>query len=219
MTCCLEEAKTDLGALSARFEACVRGALDDYTTQYAALRYKHSKRTQASIIHDLMVARFSEEFGAAERGVANDVAVHSKGNLRLIVAAGGKYKIKMKKLDSKLAAKNIPTQAALRFVWQQLSFVHVPNPTNLFVGYQVANDAELTASKVWITCPAGNVVGWEWELAQANDAADEKKQVAEVQKLDESRNEGAPKKRRASLKKELVEKRSEKAHGTADKSE
>lgn len=219
MACCLNEAKADLGALSARFEQCVRGALSDYTNQYAALRYRHSKRTQASIIHDLMVARFTDEFGGAERGVANEVALHSKGNLRLIVAGGGKYKIKMKKLDRNLAAKNIPTQAALRFVWQQLSFIQVPSPTNLFIGYQVANDAELTASKVWITCPAGNVVGWDWELASANDDADGNHRTAEVRELDGSKSEPAPRKRRASLKKELAEKLSEKAHGATDKSE
>lgn len=218
MACYLDEAKADLGALSARFESCIRGALNDYTTLYAALRHKHSKRTQASIIHDLMVARFTEEFGEAERGVASDVAVHSKGNLRLIIAADGKYKIKMKKLDGNLAAKNIPTQAAIRFV-QQLSFAQVPAPTNLFIGYQVANDAELAASKVWITCPAGNDIGWEWELTHSSDEADVKRQVAELPKFNEFVEEPTPKKRRASLKKELVAKLFEKIDGTADKSE
>lgn len=216
MAAVLSQAQTDLAPYAARLEGCVRKALDEYVKGYKKLRRRHSKRTQASIIQDLMVAAAEDEFGSAERGVAKDVAVYTKGNLRFIAVNGGLYKIKLKKLDQHRAASNIPTQAALSFC-QQMCFDSIPSSTNLHLGYQVLNDAALTESKVWIACPTGSAVGWEWELVEADTST---RAVTEVVPIKPARSAVPERKRsgRVKVKPEVAKKLDKKNNGTAGKS-
>lgn len=205
-----DQAQEHLNSYVEAFERCVRGALDEFTTEYGPLRHKLSKRSQASIIHDLMVANFRAEFGTARDSVG-PVAVHHKNNLSLVVVENGRYKIKLKKLDERLLAKNIPTQAALRFVWQQLAFKQVEPPTHLHIGYQVVDEASLTSSKVWVTCPAGNQVGWSWELTDGATATGTPN--AEIKQLAPAPAEKPP--RRVKLKRQEGEASVEENDGTA----
>lgn len=172
MVSSLEEAKADLAEYAETFERCVRDALGDYVAEFKEQRHKLSKRSQASIIHDLIADRLKSTYGT-ERDGEDQVFVHKKGNLNQVIIGRGKYKARMKKLDAKLLSRSIPTESVLRFVWQesQRSFDETPAPTHLHLGYQIVDDAALTASKVWITCPNGDQVGWQWELTAVADAA------------------------------------------------
>ena len=172
MVSSLDEAKADLAEYAETFERCVRDALKDYVDQFKEQRHKLSLRSQASIIHDLIVEHLKAAFGT-ERDGREEVFIHRAGNLNRIIIGRGKYKARMKKLDEKLLTRNIPTDAVLRFIWQenQRSFDEIPAPTHIHLGYQIVDDAALTASKVWITCPNGDQIGWRWELTAVADAA------------------------------------------------
>jgi hypothetical protein len=182
MASSLAETVADLTpAVLERAERCIRAALGEYATDYAKLRYRHSKRSEASLIHDLMVRQFEREFGNARDNSGRD-GVHRRGNARLALFMGGQYQAKLKKMDGARRTRNIPTQAALRFQWQepQLTFEQIPCPTNLNIGYQPPGDGTLASSKVWVTCPHGNVLAWSLELRfvqVAEDAATERAKI------------------------------------------
>lgn len=164
----LEMAQGDLAEYVRAFETCVRDALQDFVTDFAPQRHKLSAITQANIIHDMIVYRVEQHFGTDRDTRA---FLHRKGNLKQLVIGGGLYKARLKKVDEKLLTKNIATRAATSFIWQedQRSFAETPAPTNINVGYQIVNPAALTESKVWVTCPFGNTVAWEWELSAVAD--------------------------------------------------
>jgi len=158
------QAEADLGPYVKTMCTVVKGALDEYVRDYALLRHKLSPRSQSSIINDLMVF-FSKEAFAENPGVS---VVKKRGSFLVSFATG--YVIKLKKLDRKLQASNILTNAVLDFNTQtaakkpfqpQLPGMPPP-PTNLHVGYQVV-DIALTNSKVWIVCP-GAEDRWSWEI-------------------------------------------------------
>jgi len=207
MTSTLAEAQVDLAPYVAAFERCVRAALAEYVEKYATVRHKHSRRTDASILHDLMASQFKSEFGAAGDKLG-PVFVDTKGNLVQVVALQGKYKAKLKKLDAKLFTRNVPTVSSLKFVWQQTSFVEIPAATNIHIGYQLpTTEASFGASKVWVTCPNGDEVGWSWELDALQKAREaSERAAAEVVQLP-SAVPAKPKRGRVSLKSDAKSKK------------
>jgi hypothetical protein len=156
----------DLGPHLDTLETCVRGALADFMEHYATRRYLMTKRSEASLIHDLMLRRCDLAFGDLKENGGTH-GVYKFGNRRLVLFLDGQIRVKPKKLTSKLRASNIPTQAVLQFIHQDPQTSFVPAPTNLHVGYVVGRNAEVTAAKVWITCPSGNDIAWERELTCA----------------------------------------------------
>lgn len=181
-----DEATADLGDLIAQLEKCIRSAIAEFIKDHAALRHRYSKRSQASIINDLMIAHVKANFDNS-----TSVTLHKKNNSTIVALLGGKYKTKLKKLDDRLLASNIRTQAVLSFNGQE-SFDVVPPPTNLFLGYQILKDAELSASKIWIVCPDGSSVGWALDISGASAPAE----AATTEPV----NDTAPRKRRVTLR-------------------
>jgi hypothetical protein len=207
-----EQAESDLRPFLPRMARAVRAALAEYVTDYVALRHKHSKRTRASVLHDLMVKQLDKEFPVDPNKPVPDVMVMPRGNLNLLVVFLGKYKIRIKKFGSRLRTSNIPTQACLDFERQE-SFAAIPDATNLNLGYQPLDDATLLTSRVWLTCPNGSGVHWYKELPLT---------MAESERpVDLNAHRPAavkpPKKRRAALKQEnKSEKKKRKAKGSSD---
>jgi hypothetical protein len=160
-----DEAQGDMALHAPRIQQAITQALAQYMKEHGGLRHGYSARTEASIIHDLMVAHLRVQLD----GVPG-VAFHLKRNL-FLVGVDGKYTIRAKKLDKKLQPKNIPTQQVLDFLNQaQLELPGAENPTNIHVGYQRNDDAELTKAAIWMTCTGGGVPGWSWPLsAEAGD--------------------------------------------------
>lgn len=152
-----QQARDDLHDYFPQLHAIVRRAVADFLKDYGHLRADQTKRTEASIIHDLMAKharmQFDEEPG---------VKVSLKNNL-FLVHFGGKYSIKLKKLINGKPANNV-TQTVIEFRNQptQRTIPGVePSPTNLYLGYERSEDlVELTDVPVWLVCPRGNGIAW-----------------------------------------------------------
>lgn len=159
MTASLEQTQSDLNSYEGRLRDCVVRALDEYASEIGKFAYRHSKRSQASLIHDYMVDAIQAEF-ADEAGIK----FSTKRNL-FTANFFNNYLIKLKKHDRRLRTRNIPTQLVLDWLDQkQLELPGMPDEaTKLHLGYQPG--ATLSASKIWLTCPDGSALDWKWELA------------------------------------------------------
>src|SRR4051812_32688436 len=155
----LAQAKDELTDVAPLIEGAIRNALQRYTTEHAAQRRDYSPRSQASIIHDLMVTETKKALGD-QKGV---VCMTARGAFVVIVRQT--YIIKLKKLGYRLRTSNIPTQTSMAFINQQplqLTFANVPAETHLVFGYK-PKAAELLSAPIWVTCPMGSGVCWSWQ--------------------------------------------------------
>lgn len=152
-----QQARDDLHDYFPQLHAIVRRAVADFLKDYGHLRADQTKRTEASIIHDLMAKhsrmQFDEDPG---------IKLSLENNL-FLVHVGGKYSIKLKKLINGKPANNV-TQTVIRFRdqprQQELPGVEPP-PTNLYLGYERSEDSvELTDLPVWLVCPRGRGIAW-----------------------------------------------------------
>jgi hypothetical protein len=157
----LEDAQQELGPHAPLIYRAIEKALAEFMDNHALLRYRYSARTEASIIHDLMVAHLRQDLD----GIPG-IGFRVKRNL-FLVGVDGKWTIRVKKLDRKLMSSNIMTQQVMDFLTQvQLRIPGVDEPTNLQAGYQ-RQGAQVTDSPVWLTCPNGQRVEWAWRLEGA----------------------------------------------------
>ncbi|MHB8459868.1 MAG: hypothetical protein ACYDAK_08595 [Candidatus Limnocylindrales bacterium] len=158
MTATLDQARVDLAPYVARLRRCIQTALTTYQAEIGQFAYRHTKRSQASLIHDYMVDAVKAEFDD-EPGIS----FTTRRNL-FTVDFFHRYLIKLKKHDRNLRTSNIPTQLVLDWLDQkQLELSGMPDEaTKLHLGYQAG--MTLASSKVWLTCPDGSALDWKWEL-------------------------------------------------------
>lgn len=145
------QAETDLKAALPLIGDAVRAALREYATDYKTLRHRHSRRTRASIIADLMQEQVAQRFENVPK-----VRVLRKATA-INLGLYGKYVIRMKKLNSAKQVASTGTFAATRFAQQKQLTFGAPFPqaaTNLYAGY-VLNELQVTESLVYVVCPAG----------------------------------------------------------------
>jgi hypothetical protein len=174
-----DTAQAAFAEFKADFADLVTEALRAYLRDYGEHRYRHTARTEANIIHDLMREGARLRFSDHPRVKLIDKGIHFK------VCIDGEWVIKLKKMGRGLRTSNYPTQAALDFVHQegQLLLPGVAGePTNLHLGYH-KREIELLSSPVYLTCPDGGSIAWEWMLeapvaAVETPAAPEEVQVA-----------------------------------------
>jgi hypothetical protein len=159
MATTLDQARIDFGPYVDRLRGCIKTAIANYQTEIGRFAYRHTKRSEASLIHDYMVDAVKAEFDG-ESGIS----FSTYRNL-FTVNFFHKYLIKLKKHDRKLRTRNVPTQLVLDWLDQgQLDLPGMPDEaTNLHLGYQPG--MTLATSKIWLTCPDGSVLDWKWELA------------------------------------------------------
>lgn len=132
---------------------CIVSAFNEYRTKYGALRHKHTPRTSASIIHDLIVWNIKDQFDNYPQ-----TKCLIKQNLFLLIIGNGDVIIRFKKFNKKLFTHNIPTQQSFDFSHQMTLF---KPSVNLNAGYQL-DGLDL---KVYITCPIDmKRNSWIWEL-------------------------------------------------------
>lgn len=155
----LNDLPESLRAHVATLRACVRLALDDFTTEHRNLRYRYTLRTEASIINDYMVGYAKDRFPWKLRR-----------NL-FLVQIGDDFRAKLKKLTGGWGTRNIQTNLVLQYEQQRpLALFDDMDLTHLFLGYQ-RNDAELSKSSIWIVCPDGKKIKWIADLTNADHAA------------------------------------------------
>lgn len=153
------EALGDLRLHQARIGRCIHGAVQQFIEQHATLRHEYSPRTEASIIHDLMISHARREFDSVP-GITTPV-LHGL----FVVNINDAIAVRFKKFDKALQPKNIPTQQSIGYLWQQLPLPGMPpEATKLHAGY-VFNKLRTGADRVLITCMNGRAVRWVIDLA------------------------------------------------------
>ena len=152
------QAQEDLSELSPVLLEIPQSGLNSYVVEQMALRHRYSKSTEAAIINDYIRAE-------ARKALDENPRVKLIEKYRtMLICVDGEYTIKIKKLDSRLRTRNVPTRAVREFLNQQPQLDGMPErPTNLFLGYQ-KQEIELTTSLIYLVCPDGREVEWEWEL-------------------------------------------------------
>lgn len=131
---------------------CITSAIQEYRTEYAKLRIKHTPRTEASIIHDLIKNNVTEAFKDDPNTYTTTVR-----NLFKLGINNGSVIIRFKKMDKRRRVHNIPTQQSFDFNNQLCLW---PS-TNINAGYYL-NGLEI---EVFVACPESNSKNsWVWAI-------------------------------------------------------
>ena len=134
----------DLAPHEPVLSAIVREGLALFQERFGAIRAGMSTSAERNNIHDCMKE--------TARRLCPELC-RQKGQLFLLCI--GPYRIKLKKLNSRLTSSNYPTQAVFDFLRQKFySLFDDAALINLQLGY-VPDDIALVASPVWVTCPSG----------------------------------------------------------------
>ena len=137
-----------------------RRAQAGYAEYPAILRMDHSKRSRASIMHDLIVRYAREVF----EGVPGVVFRTIRG--LFIVEIAGRLFVRFKKLDKRLMPSSIPTNQANMFYDQQMEQLHldgIPPVTGLVAGYRF-DMFEQDIEACIVTCPIGKNIHWSIDI-------------------------------------------------------
>ena len=159
-----EEAEVELRPIQTALNDAIRRALAYFVETFKDERWYQTPRTEASLIHDLMV-RFIRETLESVPGI-----VFRSRNGAFVIDYLGRYLIKPKKLDKRFRTRNIPTQSVMDFIRQQPELPGMPEiPTNLHIGYRKSHIA-IADSSVWVTCPNDSRLEWRYEC-EAKDVS------------------------------------------------
>jgi hypothetical protein len=163
MLATLDQAQVDLEPYIARLRRCVKDGISQFQADYGPRLYKIQLGTQAGLVRDYIVEEIKTEFDG-EAGVS-----YSTTRNLFLLNVGNRYFLRFKKLDRRLRTRNIPTQLSLDFLLQQpLSLPGMPDPaTHLNVGYKPG--LTLATSTVWVTCPDGPALEWQWEISEKGE--------------------------------------------------
>ena len=148
-------------------------AIRSYTQDFASVRYRLGKRSDASIIHDLMVELAGDRLDCLDHFIHK----YNQGLHYYYVSDGTlSATLRFKKLDENMRSNNIPTQQAYLFNHQdyQSELPDMPPVASLTLGYTL-NPTRTSAAAVYVTMPHGNRNIWTWQL---ND--DSSEQIAHM---------------------------------------
>lgn len=129
---------------------------------FAPLRHRLGKRSDASIIHDLMIDLASDRLDCLDQFTYQ----HSQGLHYYYVTDGTlSATLRFKKLDTNMRSNNIPTEQACLFNHQdyQGELPNMPPIASLTLGY-ILDPTRTSAASVYVTMPDGNRNIWTWQL-------------------------------------------------------
>ena len=133
-----------------------------YTRDFESVRYRLGKRSDASIIHDLMIELAADRLSC----LAEFKPMYSQG-LHFYYVSDGRLSatLRFKKLDDRMRSRNIPTQQAYLFNHQepQYELPNMPPVANLTLGYTLSA-TRTSASSVFVIMPNGERNIWTWQL-------------------------------------------------------
>jgi hypothetical protein len=130
---------------------CVLRGWEQYHAQPVALEGRASRRSRASLVHDLIVETARRLF-AGRAGVRIDEA---RGFFALVFEEC--VAVRFKKLNGALRPSHIPTEQAQAYGHQLSLFGD--DATNLIAGYQL-DALGVNLEHVAITCPSGDGIAW-----------------------------------------------------------
>lgn len=137
-------------------------AVSRYIRDFGDIRFQLGKRSDASIIHDLMIGLAVERLDA----LPEFSRMHNLG-LHYYYASNGEISanIRFKKLNERMRSSNIPTNQAVLFNHQELQpeLPNMPPLANITLGYTF-NSTRTSAEAVFLTMPHGDRNIWTWRL-------------------------------------------------------
>jgi len=155
-----EDARRVLGPYFDRLYHCVVSAINEFRSDpnHASLLARITSRSKANVINDLIWDKLRVEF-AEEVGF---IFPKPYLNRREVHVGDAEFRLRAKKLNSRMRPQNIPTQMAMDFLFQvsqQLAFPGMEPPTNVDLCYRLVGPAEL-GIEVYLRCPAGHNAFW-----------------------------------------------------------
>lgn len=153
--------QADLATYRARLSACVQGAIAEFIRRFADELYTWRPTSQANVLRDYIVRNVKREFPDGIDGIR-----HQERRGLFLLYIRDEYVLRFKKLGRGRRTMNIPTQLSMDFTSQQplQLFPDLAPALHLNVGYHTL--ATLATSTVWITCPKGDAVDWEWQISE-----------------------------------------------------
>lgn len=136
--------------------AMVKGAWSDTKSLSPEFRLVMTLRTEASAVHDFMLARASS-YAAQVEGVR-----YFKRNLMHGLVINGKYAIRFKKFDEEGISRNQPTAQVAKFR-SQIALPGIDAAHHLEVGY-ITDDLGLNVADIRVTCPSGRGNSWSTSI-------------------------------------------------------
>jgi hypothetical protein len=141
----------------------MRSSVQEYAQGYTPKqRLIHTKGARAHVIHSHIVDRVAREFDAI-----HGAHVQPKRGRHLLIVADTHVGW-FKKLDDRRRPRYIRTSQSVRYAGQ-LRLIGVPEPTHLILGYQL-NAVGTDCSAIYIICPDGDKIAWEWQIWGAEPA-------------------------------------------------
>ena len=137
-------------------------AVSKYIREFPNVRYQLGKRSDASIIHDLMILLAGERLDHL-----TEFAPRYSQGLHYYYVSNGQLSatIRFKKLNDRRRSSNIPTYQSLEFNHQDFQPIlpDMPPIAKLTLGYTF-NNARTSAEAVFLTMPHGDRNIWTWRL-------------------------------------------------------
>ena len=157
-------AQTDLGIYHMRLSRCVQAAIQEFIDALGDQLYFWRPGSQANVLRDYIVRNIKREFPDGVDGIR-----HQERRGLFLLYISDAYVLRFKKLGRGRRTMNHPTQLSLDFLLQQplQLFPDLAPALHLNVGYHPG--ATLASSTVWITCPNGDALEWEWQISEGGD--------------------------------------------------
>jgi hypothetical protein len=140
----------------ADFYKIVSSAWDDYQSLPAEALVRFTPRSQASIVHDFIVARAAKYCEQHD-----DVVQFEVGGMKGILVSD-KYAIRFKKLDNLGLPRNQPTFQVTQFRSQE-NLDGLPDVIHLELGY-ITDQFDIEVKEIRLVCPSGKDANL-WEVA------------------------------------------------------
>lgn len=155
-----QEAQQILGPYEASLFRIPINAVRDYVQAYSGVKFNHTKRTDASTIHDLMVTHAINELD-----VLPEFTLKESYGLRYFQLSSDPYSVvlRFKKFDGRKLASNILTQQAFSFMNQAEELPGMPPMARIQIGY-ILTPTRTAVQGVYATLPHEGRNIWAWEL-------------------------------------------------------
>lgn len=156
--------QADLDRYHDRLARCVQVAIGQFIADNGDRLFFWRPGSVANVVRDYIVREIKREFPDGVDGIRHQ---ERRGLFLLFIRDA--YVLRFKKLGRGRRTMNQPTQLALAFVAQEPLglFPDLAPVLHLNVGYHAPTT--LASSTVWITCPDGDALEWEWQISEDAD--------------------------------------------------
>lgn len=147
----------------------ILNSVDEYygNSPYSGVRFKHTRRTSASTVHDHIEENIKLAFDIR----SNTKWFYSKNLFQLKIE--DQIVLRFNKFDRRKRAQLNKNQQSFNYIFQhtdELYFNDMPPNSQLWVGYCL-NHLETGLDGIYITCRHGNKNVWDWDITSYAEIA------------------------------------------------